>query len=69
MNAPLLPEHLLPPPGPAAEATLDLTPAGVQRWVWRSRFGPMLIEVRDGGIYVNGGRVEPAEAPRAARAP
>lgn len=64
MNAPLLPDHLIQPYGEvieeAIEPSLDLATAGVQRWVWRSRFGPMLIEVRNGGIYVNGGRVEPA---------
>jgi hypothetical protein len=31
----------------------------VQRHVWESRFGAMLIEVVDGVAYVNGQRVEP----------
>lgn len=30
---------------------------GVQRYVWQSAFGPMLIEVRDGAAFVNGKRV------------
>lgn len=60
MNAPLLPERLVCPPGELAEPALELSTAGVLRVVWASRFGPMLIEVRNGGIYVNGGRVEPA---------
>jgi hypothetical protein len=33
---------------------------GVQRHVWESGFGTMLIEVRDGQIFVNGRLVEPA---------
>lgn len=47
--------------GPAADEQLRLPLAteGVQRWVWQSRFGPMLIEVIDGVPYVNGQRVEP----------
>jgi hypothetical protein len=38
---------------------LPLASAGVQRWVWQSAFGPILIEVRDGDAFVNGGRVTP----------
>jgi hypothetical protein len=49
---------------PAAEPALDLATAGVLRLVWESRFGPILIEVRDGSVYVNGQRVEPAEPQR-----
>lgn len=30
------------------------------RYVWESRFGPMLIEVRDSKAYVNGQAVEPS---------
>jgi hypothetical protein len=33
----------------------------VQRHVWESRFGTMLIEVRAGQVLVNGSPVEPAE--------
>lgn len=32
----------------------------MQRYVWDSAFGQMLIEVRDGDVFVNGVRVEPA---------
>lgn len=31
------------------------------RFEWRSSFGLILIEVRDGLVYVNGERVEPAD--------
>jgi hypothetical protein len=57
MNAPL-------PPAILRAAAPDLSPAaplpaqGVQRYVWDSRFGAMLIEVKDGEAYVNGQRVE-----------
>ena len=55
MNAPLLPEVLMPPPAvdpQRASATESLPPT-----VWQSAFGPILIEVRDGAAYVNGKRV------------
>jgi hypothetical protein len=55
-NLPLLPEVLLGPQ-PVDQPSLELASAGVQRFVWQSAFGPMLIEVRDGAAYVNGGRV------------
>ena len=60
MNAPLLPEVLL---GVDAfdEPQLPLATEGVQRYVWESRFGAMLIEVRQGNAYVNGQRVDPLE--------
>lgn len=35
---------------------------GLQRDVWNSRFGPIVIEVIGGRSYVNGKWVEPAEA-------
>lgn len=62
MNAPLLPERLIDPQAAEAEPPLDLATAGVLRVVWASRFGSMLIEVRDGAAFVNGERVEPADA-------
>ncbi|MCP5285386.1 MAG: hypothetical protein H6933_10840 [Burkholderiaceae bacterium] len=62
MNAPLLPERLIHPQAASAEPSLDLATAGVLRVVWASRFGAMLIEVRAGAAYVNGQRVEPAQA-------
>jgi hypothetical protein len=63
MNAPLLPEVLM---GAQAvdQAALVLVSEGVQRYVWHSAFGPMLIEVRDGAAFVNGERVLPMAALR-----
>jgi hypothetical protein len=55
-NAPLLPEVLLGPQ-PADQPNLELASAGVQRYVWQSAYGAMLIEVRDQVAYVNGRRV------------
>jgi hypothetical protein len=56
MNAPLLPEILMGAQ-PDEQAALPLASVGVQRDVWYSAFGPMLIEVRDGSAFVNGERV------------
>lgn len=56
MNAPLYREVLLRRPDPDSE--LPLATEGVQRYVWDSRFGSMLIEVIGDDIYVNGGKVE-----------
>jgi len=39
---------------------LPLATDGVQRYVWESRFGAMLIEVQDGATFVNGQKVVPA---------
>ena len=58
MNAPLLPEVLLGI-DPPEEPQLPLASEGVQRYVWESRFGAMLIEVKDGVVFVNGQPVEP----------
>ena len=41
------------------EPELALVAEGVQRYVWESAFGAMLIEVHDGAAFVNGQRVEP----------
>jgi len=57
MNAPLLPEVLRLREDSAQEA-LPLATEGVQRFVWESRFGLMLIEIVDGTAYVNGKRVD-----------
>jgi hypothetical protein len=65
MNAPLLPEVLMGA-HPAEQAALPLASVGVQRYVWNSAFGPMLIEVRDGAAFVNGERVLPMAALREA---
>ena len=61
MNAPLHAEHLAcrDVRGQADEA---LAATGVLRFLWPCRYGPMLIEVRDGVPYVNGGAVEPFAA-------
>lgn len=61
MNAPLLPE-VLRLRNPSPQEPLPLATEGVQRYVWESRFGSMLIEVVDGIAYVNGGRVESVAA-------
>jgi hypothetical protein len=60
MNAPLrLDVFIRPEPSPQLD--LPLAAHGVQRHVWESRFGTMLVEVRNGQIFVNGRLVEPAE--------
>ena len=58
MNAPLLPEVLLGV-DPPEEPQLPLAAEGVQRYVWKGKFGEVLIEVKDGAAFVNGQRVEP----------
>lgn len=58
MNGPL-PAEVLLRQADDGQASLPLASAGVQRWVWESRYGPMLIEVIAGEIFVNGSRVEP----------
>lgn len=45
------------------QAMLSLCVDGVQRYVWESRFGPILIEVIGDDAFVNGQRVQPAPAP------
>ena len=62
MNAPLLPE-VLTRISRSPQADLPLATEGVLRYMWESRFGPMLIEVRDGRAFVNGQVVEPSDAP------
>jgi hypothetical protein len=41
---------------------LPLATLGIQRYVWQSRFGEILIEVIGDRSYVNGQAVEPLEA-------
>jgi hypothetical protein len=65
MNAPLMPEILMGAQS-ADQAALAFASEGVQRYVWQSAFGPMLIEVRDGTAFVNGERVLPMAALREA---
>lgn len=68
MNAPLLPE-ILTRRSDSLQADLPLAAEGVLRYVWESRFGSMLIEVKDGQSFVNGRAVEPIEAPQAPHEP
>lgn len=65
MNAPLLPEILMGSQ-PVDQRSLDLATEGVMRYVWESAFGAMLIEVRKGAVYVNGGLVTPIAELRSA---
>jgi hypothetical protein len=60
MNAPLLPE-VFTRISRSPQADLPLATEGVLRYVWESRFGSMLIEVRDGRAFVNGQAVVPVE--------
>lgn len=55
-NLPLLPEVQLGPQ-PTDQPNLELASEGVQRYVWHSAYGAILIEVREGSAYVNGRRV------------
>lgn len=64
MNAPLLPEILTRLPD-ERQVPLPLAAEGVARHVWHSRFGPILVEVAGGEVFVNGQRVEPFVAPSA----
>jgi hypothetical protein len=58
MDKPLLPE-LVVGDFDASQPNLPLAVEGVQRFVWHTRHGAILIEVRDGAVYVNGDAVEP----------
>lgn len=58
MNARASPEfEVLVGQADDAQAPLPLATDGVQRWVWQSRFGAMLIEVIGDDSFVNGERV------------
>lgn len=59
MNAPINTEVLLRPSG-SQQSELPLSAERVLRYVWEGRFGTMLIEVKQGRVYVNGGLVESA---------
>lgn len=41
------------------QSALPLATEGVQRWVWESKYGAILIEVVDERVFVNGELVEP----------
>ena len=59
VDAALLSEVLLRK-RPSTQGDVPLAANGVLRYVWESRFGPMLIEVRESKAYVNGQVVEPS---------
>ena len=48
--------------GASPQADLRPTSGGSLRYVWQSRFGFILIEVKEDRAYVNGHLVEPAQA-------
>ena len=56
MNASLLPEVLLKRRS-SPHAELPLATEGGLRYLWEGKFGPMLIEVRAGRVFVNGDAV------------
>jgi len=62
MNAPAFPEVLLrrAKADIAIEPELNLATEGVLRYVWESRFGPILIEVIGDEVFVNREKVDPA---------
>ena len=49
---------------PVKISDLDLATEGVLRYVWSSQWGDMLIEAREGVVYVNGQRVDAARRER-----
>jgi hypothetical protein len=57
MNAPILPE-VLARRGDTVQTQLPLAAEGVLRYVWEHRWGSMLIEVKEGRVFVNGQLVE-----------
>ena len=61
MNAPLV-SATLRAADPQLKPAAPLAVHGIQGYLWDSRFGAMLIEVKDGAAYVNDQRVEPFTA-------
>jgi len=55
------PDVMLSPDEQVAPS-LPLGRDGVQRWIWRSRFGEVLIEVVGEQVHVNGQPVAPHAA-------
>lgn len=55
-NPPLLPQVRIGGHN-TGQQDLALASEGVQRYLWQSAFGAILIEVRDGTAFVNGARV------------
>lgn len=68
MNAPLL-QEVLARRGDNPQADLPLAAEGVLRYLWESKFGPMLIEVKDGQAFVNGQVVELVDAGTSSSSP
>ena len=60
MNAHAFPEVLVRQDDDGQQG-LPLAADGVQRFVWESRFGPILIEIIGAQAFVNGQLVHPAE--------
>jgi len=52
-----------------AQPPLPLASDGVLRWVWRGRYGEMLIEVAGDEVFVNGARVSRHRQERPDHAP
>lgn len=46
---------------PRAQAAASISPTDLaaKQWVWHSRFGTIVIEVRGNDVFVNGDRVAP----------
>jgi hypothetical protein len=40
-------------------AAFDTSDRAAQQWIWHSRFGTIVIEVRGRDVFVNGDRVAP----------
>lgn len=58
VDASFRPDVMLSPDEQVAPS-LPLGSDGVQRWVWLSRFGEVLIEVVGEHVFVNGQQVAP----------
>jgi hypothetical protein len=58
-NIPLLPK-VMQGPHPADQPSLEIASEGVQRYVWNSAYGAVLIEANGEDVWVNGQRVVPA---------
>jgi hypothetical protein len=61
LSSPLLLPEVVLGAQPTDQPDLVFATEGVQRYVWKSAFGAVLIEVRDGASFVNGRRVTPVE--------
>ena len=66
MNAPVIHDVLLS--RASDEVEQPSSPGEDRRFIWESCFGPVLIEIVGGDVFVNGSRVEPAVRSDAVRA-